>query len=775
MLFIIPFLHSQNTISGKMLSTTGIGIPNVSIYLPGTDIGTTSKEGGGYYLKNIPNGNYELIVSYIGKETIRKTITLKGGRKTINFTLQETTSNLNQVVIRGKSANQILRETVLKPTVISLKEIHTKSTNVIDLVGQISGIRVRKQGGVGSASNIMINGISGKGIRTFVDDIPLDLLGAGFNLNNISPNIIKHIEIYKGLVPVEFGTDALGGVIHIETTNRYQNYMEASYTVGSWNTHKVGIGLKRYLNKNKKQFFQVDGFFNHSDNDYWMHDVDLVIDDLYNTKKGKARRFNDAYTSYLGRVQYGFQNVSWADDFRLLLSVSDIDKEWQHGIRAIAPWGEVHGKNSDFNSVVSWKKNTRNNTLKISSLLGYNFQKWKIVDVAGKNYFWDGHFTNKYNKGESGFYVEGRTPKIAIEKIFGRININYKLNPHHTLNFTNLTSFREITGEDKAGSATYKEDFYSKPQNFTKTFFGLSLETKVFNKNITNMLSVKYHYMKNHIANLNEDNSFDQYLDNQYSIVGYGDALKVLFSPELSFYLGYEYALRLPDGEELFGNGITISANPNLVPEKSHNINTGLEFNLPKNNLGISVNGFYRNTKNQIFLNIVSRSISLYDNLLNTKSLGIEATFKINPFKNLFLCTNATWQKITLKNTDGSGKIEPRHIGSRIPNTPYLFANMVATYSFSDVFIKNSRVELSYNNTYVHDFFLAWEDDGSAKSKAKIPTQFTHNASIGYVFPNDKYSINLECVNFTGQLAYDNYKVEKPGRSFYLKLRMYIK
>jgi hypothetical protein len=111
-------------------------------------------------------------------------------------------------------------------------------------------------------------------------------------------------------------------VINIVTQSKYSDYVDASYTTGSWNTHRTEFGIKKYLNANKTHYFQLDGAFNYSDNNYWMDDVDIVVDELLNTEKGRARRFNDQYKSYLTRLQYGFQNVSWADDFKISLTNS---------------------------------------------------------------------------------------------------------------------------------------------------------------------------------------------------------------------------------------------------------------------------------------------------------------------------------------------------------------------------------------------------------------------------------------------------------------------
>ena len=46
------------------------------------------------------------------------------------------------------------------------------------------------------------------------------------------------IEVYKGVVPVGFGTDAIGGVVNIVTNKQPGKwFMDASYSYGSFNTH----------------------------------------------------------------------------------------------------------------------------------------------------------------------------------------------------------------------------------------------------------------------------------------------------------------------------------------------------------------------------------------------------------------------------------------------------------------------------------------------------------------------------------------------------------
>src|SRR5690606_13161123 len=91
--------------------------------------------------------------------------------------------------------------------------------------------------------NITLNGFTGCNIRVFMDGVPMEGMGTAFQLNNIPVNMAERIEVYKGVVPIEFGADAMGGVINI-VTNRTQNTtVDVSYAYGSFNTHKSNIAL----------------------------------------------------------------------------------------------------------------------------------------------------------------------------------------------------------------------------------------------------------------------------------------------------------------------------------------------------------------------------------------------------------------------------------------------------------------------------------------------------------------------------------------------------
>jgi hypothetical protein len=122
----------------------------------------------------------------------------------------------------------------------------------------------------------------------------------------------------------------------------------------------------------------------------------------------------------------------------------------------------------------------------------------------------------------------------------------------------------------------------------------------------------------------------------------------------------------------------------------------------------------------------------------------------------------------------GDGIIENITYGQRLPNIPYLFMNGHADYQFCNLFAKGNTLSLAYDLQYVHDYYLSFTGLGTKATKKVIPEQLSHNVSVGYSLCDGRYSVMLECTDITNAKLYDNYRLQKPGRSFSLKFRYYI-
>ncbi|MEM0939832.1 MAG: TonB-dependent receptor plug domain-containing protein [Bacteroidota bacterium] len=451
--------------------------------------------------------------------------------------LKETATDLEEVVVSGKSQAATVRDLPFKPQVISLNSVRAQPVPVTAILNQLPGVRIRQEGGLGSNTNIMLNGIDGKGVKVFVDGVPVYLLGGGYSINTLSPSIIDRIEVYKGTIPVEFGSDALGGVINVVTRYGNANYADLSYSYGSWNTHEASVNARKKFGSDGKYFVNIDGFYNYADNNYWMDDVDVLIpgDPNNNTQKGRARRFNDQFESKLLRLQTGIRNVKWADELMLMASYSHIDRQWQHGLRAEQPWGEPTSTQDSRNASLSWKKYGENDKWDVKITTGYTYDKLHFLDTARRIYFWDQNFITKINGGESGNLSNGTAPVLTTRTWFSRESFSYSLTRQHTLNLTALLTSDGLTIRNEVVPQEDQERLLP-AQKLLKNYTGLSLASKLLDSRLTNTISAKHFYLRSSGVTF-QNNSIGLRENNNFSIFGYG-AQPFLKSDDVGLFRG---------------------------------------------------------------------------------------------------------------------------------------------------------------------------------------------------------------------------------------------
>ena len=115
---------------------------------------------------------------------------------------------LQQSVVTAKSREQKLREGAYAVNALNIRVQASTLNSLSSAIDRTAGIRIREEGGVGSDYDLSINGMSGNSIRYFLDGMPLDAKGTGITLANLPVGIIERVEIYKGVIPASFGSDA---------------------------------------------------------------------------------------------------------------------------------------------------------------------------------------------------------------------------------------------------------------------------------------------------------------------------------------------------------------------------------------------------------------------------------------------------------------------------------------------------------------------------------------------------------------------------------------
>jgi len=327
-LFSLQMSAQDAGIHGSVSSDTGVLLPGVTLLLQGTSKGTMTSVEGRFEISGIVPGEYVLQVHHLGYRPLEQSLSLSPGENLqLNLVLQTQSEEIREVTVLGQSVTGRVREQSYMVSAISTKELYNSTADAQQVLNRVPGVRILEEGGLGSESSFTLNGFSGDQVKFFMDGIPMDHFGSALGLGNIPVNSIDRIEVYKGVVPVWLGTDALGGAVNI-ITNQGANFLDASYSAGSFNTHRASVN-GAFTRPESGFTFRGNINYNYSDNDYkvWVpiREGNNIVD------TAEVERFHDRYRSASAKIETGLVNRKFADQLLLGELAATNDKQVQHG------------------------------------------------------------------------------------------------------------------------------------------------------------------------------------------------------------------------------------------------------------------------------------------------------------------------------------------------------------------------------------------------------------------------------------------------------------
>ncbi|MFH6957018.1 TonB-dependent receptor [Flavobacterium aquidurense] len=763
--------------SGEVTENSGQTIPYATIIIEKTDLSIISDENGKFIFKNVKSGKHILKISAIGFATQKKHIEVSG--KDLNFSLRlESELNvLESVTVMGRTATDKVNKQAYSVTAIDAKKLHNTTLDLSHALDRVSGVRVREQGGVGSQSELSINGFSGNQIKVFIDGIPMDNFGSSFQLNNIPINLADRVEVYKGVVPIWLGGDALGGAVNIVTNSKPRTYFDASYSFGSFNTHKTSINAG-YTAKSGFTT-EINAFQNYSDNNYWVNveAADLKTGEYF--PNARVRRFHDTYHNETVIVNIGITGKKYADKLLFGFTGGQNKADIQTGARMKSVFGSRYTQGNILMPTLKYQvKDLFTKGLNLNVNANYNFGEEQTVDTVFRKYNWFGDYI-QYN-GLGG--EKGRTlMKLKDNNGIATANATYSLGERHSFMLNNTFTTFDRKQEDELVPESV---LYQQPRKTQKNILGLGYKFDYNEKWSTSVFLKDYNLKTNYSRSYNPsgnagDIAYQKFNDNS-SNLGYGFASSYYLRPNFQVKGSFEKSYRLPSSRELFGNpNENAFGNIDLKPESSYNYNLGFSYQTNFNKvhaLTFDMNVMYRDAKDFIRSTLYTNQVDTYTvNLGKMTNYGVDGEVRYS-YRNRFTAGfNMTYQ-----NLRNMTKYEPdqNYVSAfykdRIPNIPYMFGNFDATAFFNDLFKKGNNLSVGYNLLYVHTYYLSWPSMGSKDSKLEIPKQFNHDLNVVYTMANGKYNIAFECKNIFDNKLYDNFSLQKPSRAFYIKFRYFF-
>lgn len=766
---------NAQVIKGKVIDSTTnqpLGYAAVELRSSGDNTyimgGSTNEKGEFEFRLEKKYPKILVTVSFLGFKTVQQTYTpVATGDNFLKIEMQEDSQVLNEVVVKGLSPAEKVQRLAYNVSLVETAKLKSTTMDLSNVIDKISGVKIRSTGGVGSEANVTLNGFSGRHVKIFIDGVPMDGMSSAFSLSNIPAGLAKRVEVYKGVVPIELGGDALGGAINIVTDNSRRTRVNASYSYGSFNTHKSNV----YAEHTTKNGFYVslNAYQNYSDNDYKVHiDSYTKGDGSGQVVEGDftVRRFHAMYHNEAAILKVGVVDKSWADRLLFGFTGGYEYKQTQNGSTMDWVYGARYTTANTLMPQLTYEK--KFNVLKglhVSLNGNYNLGESYAADTATCKYNWLGESYPTGVQGELSYM------KYRYRDHNGAANFRMALFPADgqsvSLSST-LTTFSRSGKDETAYKPTYEH-----PSQSMKLVTGLSY--KYDYKGKWNTSAFVKHYLNHLEAYLDPNGGIDyQDFSNTTSYWGGGLASTYFWGQHTQLRLSYEYALRLPTSRELFGSGDDIErGNSDLKPESSNNINvsvttTPIDMNGHRLTVDAAfqyreINDYSRRTTN----NDSGRASSQNDG--RVRNLGTDWGIRYTWKDIFFIGGNFSYidMRSLTKYVTGTQQ-ESKNYKERIPAIPYMYGNGEAGLTLRNVFMKGATLDIHYMMNYIQKFSYEW--NVYQNEEYDIPTQFSHDLFVSYNFgKKSEFTVSAECTNIFDARLYDNFKMQKPGRAFAVK------
>ncbi len=435
-LFVSMSSLAQNkfTVSGKVTdAANGETVFGASVFLKGTSIGAVTNEYG-FYSITTTQGDYDLLVSYIGYETVSQNITLNSNLK-LNFELKEASTTLEEVVVVAEESEQVN----IKSPQMSVSKLKSETIKKIPVVlGEVDIIKsIQLLPGVTNTGE----GSAGFNVRGGAADQNLVLLDESIIYNSshlfgffsvFNADAIKDVKLYKGGIPARFG-GRVSSVLDVRQKDGNSKTFELNGGIGVISSRLSAEGP--VLNDKGSFLIAGRGSYAHLflkatdiDNSAYFYDLNLKTNYNINAK-------NRLYLSgYFGRDEFNF------------------------GANFLSGYGNTSG-NLRWNHIYS-DKLFSNLSLIFSN---YDYQ----LDFKAFDFDWISEITNYNIKYDLSYY---RSDKLKLN--FGINSIYYDFNPGEINPTTETSSINPLLLDQKRAfeNGIYASADYKITNTLTATF-----------------------------------------------------------------------------------------------------------------------------------------------------------------------------------------------------------------------------------------------------------------------------------------------------------------
>ena len=658
-------------------------------------------------------------------------------------------NELNEVIITGTKTKRQLSLIPLPAQTISEDQIKkTNSSRLKDILDEQVGIIIVSD--FGGGEGIQIQGLDSEYILILMDGLPIIGRQSGtLDLNRIAIGNIKQIELIKGSSSSLYGSEALGGVVNlISSDNKDSLSLNFDYKFASYNTNDINLSTGIISKDGKK--------FNLFINSYSSDGYDLDNTDNLNTI--------DPFKNYTVHLKYSFkkENLFFSSSARVF------DEKQNFKI------DENYFGN---NNILEWNSNSRIN-YKISD--SFNIES----DIYLTSYNSQEKISSNSMNQEEGFFDQFllKTEVRTIIDLWNRDKLTLGLG------FYDESLSRNNFYKNKVSQ--YSINLFSQLEGFISNNTNYIIGARYDNYNnyksqISPRIAIRTKlfedvFFKSSIGRGFKAPDFRQlYFNFSNSTVGYS---------VIGFNVVNEVIYELTKNNQIVNLVVPIEEfNEELKPESSFSINAGFKY-YPSNNVKLEINLFRNDIDNLIDYKVIAnkkngQNVFSYFNLNKVYTQGIESTFNFKPNRKLDIILG--YQFLEAKDKNIADSIKDGEIYARESlNSPSfklmpkdyfgLYNRSKHTFNFKIYFEAKNNLSINLRSKYRTKYGLF---DSNGNDFLDIYDEFVK----GYLISdfallkniNSSLSLSLGADNLFNYKDSQNI-TNLPGRIVYVKINLTI-
>ncbi|MFD1140484.1 TonB-dependent siderophore receptor [Larkinella insperata] len=261
------FAQTAGTITGKIVSSEGNPLSQVNVRVAGTRLGTITNDSGEYQINNVPAGEHTLVITRIGHQRIRHTLTVSPGQATqvFDLTMSENTEQLQEVVVEGKSSyktdvpsNSLRLKTPLLEVPQNIQVINRQLIADQQIFDMLEGVSR-------NVSGVTKNEHWGNYARLNMRGSRVSPFRNGMNVTSVwgplaeDMSMVERIEFVKGPAGFMMANGEPSGFYNIVTKKPTGvTKGEATMNVGSFDTYRATVDLDGKVSQDGRLLYRLN-------------------------------------------------------------------------------------------------------------------------------------------------------------------------------------------------------------------------------------------------------------------------------------------------------------------------------------------------------------------------------------------------------------------------------------------------------------------------------------------------------------------------------------